>query len=109
MAVEPSKGNAPYLPAAAVATDELRPPDAGRRCASLDHRCRRPKTCTGPDSCTATNTLSLDHLVGAKQERLWDCEAKRFGGLEVDDQRKLGRLLNWKVCGLFAAEDTIDV
>ena len=51
----------------------------------------------------------LDHLVGAKQERLWDCEAKRFGGREVDDQRKLGRLLNRKVCGPFTAEDTIDV
>ena len=28
---------------------------AGRRSAWLDHRCRRPKTCTDADSCTATD------------------------------------------------------
>jgi hypothetical protein len=32
----------------------------------------------------------LDHLVGLLQERLRDCEAERFHGLEVHDQLELG-------------------
>jgi len=28
----------------------------------------------------------LDHFVGADQERRWDFQVKRLGGLEVDDE-----------------------
>src|SRR5262249_22973217 len=40
---------------------------------------------------------SLDHLVGAEQERLWDGQAKR---LEIDDEIEFARLLDRNVCRL---------
>jgi hypothetical protein len=36
----------------------------------------------------------LDHLIGAQQQRLWDRQAEGLGGLEVDDQLELRRLLH---------------
>ena len=36
-------------------------------------------------------------------------KAKRFGGLQINDQLKFGRLLNWQVAGLLALEDAVDV
>jgi hypothetical protein len=50
-----------------------------------------------------------DRQIGAGEERLGDHEAERFGGLEVDDQLELGGLLNWKIRGLHALEDLVDV
>src|SRR5262249_25225869 len=40
---------------------------------------------------------SLDHLVGAAGQRQWDSDAKRLGGLEVDDQLDFHHLLNRQV------------
>src|SRR5262245_62010395 len=51
----------------------------------------------------------LDHAIRAQQQRGRDSSAKRLGGLEVDDQLKLNRLLNWKVTRLRASEYPIDV
>jgi hypothetical protein len=31
-------------------------------------------------------TSLFDHLVGSGNELLWNAEAKRFGGLEIDDR-----------------------
>ena len=35
----------------------------------------------------------FDHFVGAGEERLGNCKPKRLSGLEVDDQRVFGGLL----------------
>jgi hypothetical protein len=34
----------------------------------------------------------FDHLVGGREQRLWNFEAQRLGGFEVDHQLELGRL-----------------
>jgi hypothetical protein len=51
----------------------------------------------------------LDHLVGAHQHRLRDRQAERPGGLEVDHQIELRRLLDGQVGGLGALKDLVDV
>src|SRR5712692_10150739 len=52
-----------------------------------------------PDS-----TGSSDHPIGAHEKRLRDREAEGFGGLEIDDQFKFGRLLDRQLARLGALE-----
>src|SRR5262249_23563614 len=52
---------------------------------------------------------SFNHLVGAQQERLWNREAKRFGGREIDDEIELGRLLHRQVARLGPAQNLVDI
>jgi hypothetical protein len=40
---------------------------------------------------------SFDHLVGLGGQHLWHAEAERLGGLEIDDQLELGRLLDREI------------
>jgi hypothetical protein len=40
------------------------------------------------------NARLLNHLVRADEQRLRDGDVERFGGLEVDDEIELGRLLD---------------
>src|SRR3970040_2366706 len=51
----------------------------------------------------------LDDLVGAKQQRLRNGQAQGLGGLEVDDELELGRLLDREIGRLGALEDLVDV
>src|SRR5262249_5992621 len=49
----------------------------------------------------------FDDLIRPQQQRRWDREAKGLGGLEVDDQFELRRLLDGEVGRLGALEDLV--
>ena len=51
---------------------------------------RRPKTCTGGDLSTRSKPQLVDDLVGQLLKMQGHVEAKRLGGLQVDDQLELG-------------------
>src|SRR5271154_952474 len=50
-------------------------------------------------------TLSLDHLIGGRQQSFRDGKAERLGGLEVDDQFELGGLLHRQIGWFVALEN----
>jgi len=52
---------------------------------------------------------SLDHLVGAGEQRRRHVDAKGFGGLEIDDELELRWLLDWQFRGLLAFENTAGI
>src|SRR6516225_1739478 len=56
-----------------------------------------------------TFTASLDHLVGGDKKCLRHCEAERLGGLEVNHQVELDRLLDWQVSRPRAVQNPIHV
>src|SRR6266576_1873282 len=47
----------------------------------------------------------FDHLIGAAEQHRWHFEAKRFGGLEVDDQLEFGLLVNGEFSRISALEN----
>jgi hypothetical protein len=52
---------------------------------------------------------SLDDLVGAGEQRLWDHYAQRLGGLEIDDQLKRGWLLDGQIGRLGALQNFVNI
>src|SRR5262245_65620157 len=52
---------------------------------------------------------SLDHLVGAGEQRQRDRQAERLGGREIDHQLELDRGLNWKLAWFRALENAITI
>jgi hypothetical protein len=65
------------------------PPKADMCSALLDDRLG-PKA----DSYSAAKKSLFDHLVGAGEQRRWNCKRKRLGGFEVDDQLHVRGPLN---------------
>ena len=51
----------------------------------------------------------MDHLVRQAEDGSWDRETQGLGGLEVDDQLELGRLLHGQIGRLGAFEDLVHV
>jgi hypothetical protein len=69
---------------------------------SIDKPRRRSPLCRAlqlakPPRCRGCDELppSFDHLVGEGEQRGRHLKAERFGGLQVEDQLELGRLLDW--------------
>ena len=65
--------------------------------------------CQKQTFCIAANNTLFDHLIGAREQRRWHSHAECLGGLQVDNERELRRLLDRKVGGLGAFENTIDI
>src|SRR5271155_3841870 len=63
---------------------------------------------TPSGSAGSRNACLIDHLVSGGQQCLWDGDAERPRGLEVNGQFKLSRLLNRQIGGASALEDSID-
>jgi hypothetical protein len=54
------------------------------------------------------STSSFDHLVGAGEHRGRNFEAEGLRGRQIDDEIKLGRLLDWQVGRLCPAQNLVD-
>ncbi len=53
--------------------------------------------------------LSLDHIVGPRQQRGWNDQVERLRGFQIDDQLEFGRRLHRQVGRLRALENPIDI
>src|SRR5215813_11754342 len=89
--------------------------------AAGDTRCERPYPPFAPRRLAARRTYwpatsagsggdpLFDDLVRSQQERRRDGEAEGLGGLQVDDESKLGWLLYRQISGLRALENLVHV
>src|SRR5262250_2575744 len=64
---------------------------------------RQLRATTGLMQCS--KALSLDNLVGEREQRGRHGKAERPRGLEIDYQLELGRLVYRQICRLLALED----
>src|SRR5215472_18299318 len=53
--------------------------------------------------------VSLDHLVGAQQERLRDRQPECLRSRKIDDESELCGLLDWDVTWLRPAQNLVDI
>jgi len=56
----------------------------------------------------ATKNRLLNHLIGSSEQRLSDCQAKRLGGLEIDEHLEFGGLLNRNITRFGSAKYLVD-
>src|ERR671937_170723 len=54
-------------------------------------------------------STSLNHLVGAREERRWHSNAKCVGSFHIDDQLETSWLLDRQIGWLGAFEDFVDI
>lgn len=59
--------------------------------------------------CAAAKLALFDHLVGCREQGLRYGEPERVGSRQIDDEIKLGRLLDRKVARFRAAQDFVDI
>src|SRR6476619_77495 len=57
----------------------------------------------------SSSLISLDHLVGEREQLIRHFEPKRFGGFEVDDEFELVYLFNRQVSGVDALKNSTSV
>jgi hypothetical protein len=55
-----------------------------------------------------TKRRLLDHLIGSSEHRLSNCQAKRLGGLEIDEHLEFGGLLNRNITRFDTAKYLVD-
>ena len=58
---------------------------------------------------TKDRSLLLDHLIRAHQQRLRDRQAERLGGLQINHELGLRRLLDRKLARFGAFQDLVDI
>ena len=76
-----------------------------RPCAIIDRQVLALDEAIFPQGIWCRRSCLFDHLVGERHKILWQVDAGGFGGLEVDDELKVCRLLEWQFSRSGAAED----
>src|SRR5437867_10956497 len=87
---------------------DMRPRRCSRGCLATSSRVGMSASfrfCVGSKDKRAT---LLNNLVCSQEQRLRNRQAERLGGLQVDDQLELRRLLDGQVGGLCAFQDLVD-
>jgi hypothetical protein len=75
----------------------------------LENFGRRPKKTFSTLSAKSGLARLFDYLISSSAYRLCDRQAKRLGGLQIDDQLKSGGLINWNVARFCPVEDLVHV